>query len=105
VRHGAPHPPPPPRRCRRRRPLCVSRLFAVVLSRVSLGSGGDDVLEFAVLRVLIAFARCPTVFVGGECLSQVVKERHNVYFMSASGGNQLCTKLVIAPSSSGCSSS
>jgi brefeldin A-inhibited guanine nucleotide-exchange protein len=77
-------------------PSPVSRLFAAVLSCVSLGGGGDDALELAVLRVLVAFARCPTVSVSGECLGQVVKACYNVYLGSASGGNQLCAKLAIA---------
>ena len=74
----------------------VSRLFAAVLSCVSLGGGGNDALELAVLRVLVAFARCPAVSVSGECLGQVVKACYNVYLGSASGGNQLCAKLAIA---------
>ncbi|KAF8687786.1 hypothetical protein HU200_042722 [Digitaria exilis] len=82
---SAPSPPSP-----------VSRLFAAVLSCVSLGGGGDDALELAVLRVLVAFARCPAVSVSGECLGQVVKACYNVYLGSASGGNQLCAKLAIA---------
>ncbi|XP_062229284.1 brefeldin A-inhibited guanine nucleotide-exchange protein 1-like isoform X1 [Phragmites australis] len=72
----------------------VSKLFAAVLSCGALG--GDDALELAVLRVLLAFARCPTVSVSGECLGQVVKACYNVYLGSASGGNQLCAKLAIA---------
>ena len=79
---SAPSPPSP-----------VSRLFAAVLSCVSLGGGGNDALELAVLRVLVAFARCPAVSVSGECLGQVVKACYNVYLGSASGGNQLCAKL------------
>ncbi|CAN6220760.1 unnamed protein product [Urochloa humidicola] len=82
---SAPSPPSP-----------VSRLFAAVLSCVSLGGGGDDALELAVLRVLVAFARCPAVSVSGDCLGQVVKACYNVYLGSASGGNQLCAKLAIA---------
>ena len=74
-------------------PSPASRLFAAVLSCVSLGGGGDDALELAVLRVLVAFARCPGVSVSGECLGQVVKACYNVYLGSASGGNQLCAKL------------
>ncbi|GJN38851.1 hypothetical protein PR202_gb27929 [Eleusine coracana subsp. coracana] len=72
----------------------VSKLFAAVLSCGALS--GDDALELAVLRVLVAFARCPTVSVSGECLGQVVKACYNVYLGSASGGNQLCAKLAIA---------
>lgn len=77
-------------------PSPVSKLFAAVLSCVSLGGGGDEALELAVLRVLVAFARCPGVSVSGECLGQVVKACYNVYLGSASGGNQLCAKLALA---------
>ncbi|KAJ1259956.1 hypothetical protein BS78_10G194900 [Paspalum vaginatum] len=77
-------------------PSPVSKLFAAVLACVSLGGGGDDALELAVLRVLVAFARCPAVSVSGECLGQVVKACYNVYLGSSSGGNQLCAKLAIA---------
>ncbi|KAL6874044.1 hypothetical protein ACP4OV_014126 [Aristida adscensionis] len=75
-------------------PPSVSKLFAAVLSCVALG--GDDALELAVLRVLVAFARCPTVSLSGECLAQVLKACYNVYLGSATGGNQLCAKLAIA---------
>ncbi|CAD6338994.1 unnamed protein product [Miscanthus lutarioriparius] len=77
-------------------PSPVSNLFAAVLSCVLLGGGGDEALELAVLRVLVAFARCPGVSVSGECLGQVVKACYNVYLGSASGGNQLCAKLALA---------
>lgn len=40
-------------------PSLVSKLFAMVLSYVSLSGGGDEALELTVLRVLVAFARCP----------------------------------------------
>ncbi|KAL6603004.1 hypothetical protein ACP70R_043365 [Stipagrostis hirtigluma subsp. patula] len=76
-------------------PPSVSKLFAAVLSCGALG-GGDEALELAVLRVLVAFARCPTVSLSGECLGQVLKACYNVYLGSASGGNQLCAKLAVA---------
>jgi brefeldin A-inhibited guanine nucleotide-exchange protein len=72
----------------------VSKLFAAVLSCGAFR--GDDALELAVLRALVAFARCPTVSVSGECLGQVVKACYNVYLGSDTGGNQLCAKLAIA---------
>lgn len=75
-------------------PSPVSKLFAAVLSCGALG--GEDALELAVLRVLVAFARCPTVSVSGDCLGQVVKVCYNVYLGSATGGNQLRAKLAIA---------
>ncbi|CAD6336232.1 unnamed protein product [Miscanthus lutarioriparius] len=77
-------------------PSPVPKLFAAVLSCISLGGGGDEALELAVLRVLVAFARCPGVSVSGECLGQVVKACYNVYLGSASGGNQLCAKMALA---------
>ncbi|XP_044961916.1 brefeldin A-inhibited guanine nucleotide-exchange protein 1-like [Hordeum vulgare subsp. vulgare] len=74
-------------------PSPVSRLFAAVLS---CGGLGDDALELAALRVLVAFARCPSVSVRGECLGQMVRACYNLYLGSASGGNQLCAKLALA---------
>ncbi|KAF8658442.1 hypothetical protein HU200_058893 [Digitaria exilis] len=62
---GAPLPAPPPRRRRRRGPLRalaalpgLQALRRGALLRLARG-GGDDALELAVLRVLVAFARCP----------------------------------------------
>jgi brefeldin A-inhibited guanine nucleotide-exchange protein len=74
-------------------PSPLSRLFAAALSCAGLG---DDALELAALRALVAFARCPAVSVRGECLSQMVKACYNLYLGSASGGNQLCAKLALA---------
>ncbi|XP_040381119.1 brefeldin A-inhibited guanine nucleotide-exchange protein 1-like [Oryza brachyantha] len=71
----------------------VSRLFAAV---ISCGGLGDEALELAALRVLVAFARCPVVSVSGDCLGQIVKACYNLYLGSASGGNQLCAKLALA---------
>ncbi|KAF0931449.1 hypothetical protein E2562_004573 [Oryza meyeriana var. granulata] len=73
--------------------LPVSKLFAAV---ISCGGLGDESLELAALRVLVAFARCPVVSVGGDCLGQIVKACYNLYLGSASGGNQLCAKLALA---------
>ncbi|KAM0918975.1 hypothetical protein ACQ4PT_008410 [Festuca glaucescens] len=74
-------------------PSPLSRLFAAALS---CGGLGDDALELAALRALVAFARCPAVSVRGECLGQMVKACYNLYLGSASGGNQLCAKLALA---------
>uniref|UniRef100_A0A0E0C926 SEC7 domain-containing protein n=1 Tax=Oryza meridionalis TaxID=40149 RepID=A0A0E0C926_9ORYZ len=71
----------------------VSKLFAAV---VSCGGLGDEGLELAALRVLVAFARCPSVSVSGDCLGHVVRACYNLYLGSASGGNQLCAKLALA---------
>jgi brefeldin A-inhibited guanine nucleotide-exchange protein len=76
-----------------------------VASCVSLGGGGgDDALELAVLRVLVAFTRCLAVSVSGECLGQLVKACYNVYLESASGGTSYARSSP-APSSPGSSSS
>ncbi|XP_072962214.1 brefeldin A-inhibited guanine nucleotide-exchange protein 1 [Typha angustifolia] len=70
-----------------------SRLFAAVLT---CGGMGDDAMELAVLRVLIAAVRSPGVALRGECLGQIVKSCYNIYLGSQSGANQLCSKLVLA---------
>ena len=74
-------------------PSPLSRLFAAALS---CGGLGDDALELAALRVLVAFARCPAVSVRGDCLGHMVKACYNLYLGSASGRSQLCAKLALA---------
>ncbi|CAM0909962.1 unnamed protein product [Alopecurus aequalis] len=74
-------------------PSPLSRIFAAALS---CGGLGDDALELAALRVLVAFARCPAVSIRGECLGHMVKACYNLYLGSASGRSQLCAKLALA---------
>ncbi|KAG6522238.1 brefeldin A-inhibited guanine nucleotide-exchange protein 1-like isoform X1 [Zingiber officinale] len=71
----------------------ASRLLASVCS---CGGIGDEVLELAMLRVLIASARSPFVLIRDECLAQIIRSCYNVYLGSQSGANQLCAKLVLA---------
>ncbi|RRT58245.1 hypothetical protein BHE74_00036819 [Ensete ventricosum] len=71
----------------------ASRLLASVCS---CGGIGDEAIELAMLRVLIAAVRSPTVLVRDECLAQIVRSCYNVYLGSQSGANQLCAKLVLA---------
>ncbi|KAG1326806.1 Brefeldin A-inhibited guanine nucleotide-exchange protein 1 [Cocos nucifera] len=60
------------------------------------GGLGEDAIELAMLRVLIAAVRSPVVLIRGECLAQIIKSCYNVYLGSQSGANQLCAKLVLA---------
>ncbi|XP_064973718.1 brefeldin A-inhibited guanine nucleotide-exchange protein 1-like [Musa acuminata AAA Group] len=71
----------------------ASRLLASVCS---CGGIGDEAIELAMLRVLIAAVRSPAVLVRDECLAQIVRSCYNVYLGSQSGANQLCAKLVLA---------
>ncbi|XP_047053536.1 brefeldin A-inhibited guanine nucleotide-exchange protein 1-like [Lolium rigidum] len=74
-------------------PAPLSALFAASLSCAGLG---DEALELAALRALLAFARCPAAPVRGDCLGQLLRACYNLYLGSASGGNQLCAKLALA---------
>ncbi|PKA56563.1 Brefeldin A-inhibited guanine nucleotide-exchange protein 1 [Apostasia shenzhenica] len=51
---------------------------------------GDDTLDLAMLRVLVAAVRSPAVVLRGECLVQILKSCYNVYLGSQNAGNQLC---------------
>lgn len=60
------------------------------------GGLGDDGIELAMLRVLIAAVRSPSVIIRGEALVQIVKSCYNVYLGSQSAVNQVCAKAVLA---------
>ncbi|XP_074583100.1 brefeldin A-inhibited guanine nucleotide-exchange protein 1-like [Curcuma longa] len=71
----------------------ASRLLASVCR---CGGTGDEAIELAMLRVLIASVRSHFVLVRDECLALIVRSCYNVYLGSHSGFNQLCAKLVLA---------
>ncbi|KAJ0988116.1 hypothetical protein J5N97_006472 [Dioscorea zingiberensis] len=76
-------------------PLLVSasRLLGSICG---CGGLGDDGIELAMLRVLIAAVRSPSLIVRGEALVQIVKSCYNVYLGSQSAVNQVCAKAVLA---------
>ncbi|KAK8937385.1 Brefeldin A-inhibited guanine nucleotide-exchange protein 1 [Platanthera zijinensis] len=68
----------------------------LVVSVCACGATGDDALELAMLRVLVAAVRSPAVMLRGECLVHIVKSCYNVYLGSQSATNQLCAKSALA---------
>ncbi|WOL13686.1 hypothetical protein Cni_G22459 [Canna indica] len=68
----------------------------LLVSVCSCGGIGDEAIELAMLRVLIAAIRSPAVLIRDECLAQIIRSCYNVYLGSQSGANQLCAKLVLA---------
>lgn len=98
---------------------CVYRLFGlglirgceVTVDRISDGSKvvfdlleavckcgglGDEVIELAVLRVLLSAVRSPMNMIRGDCLVDIVKSCYNVYLGGLNGTNQICAKAVVA---------
>ncbi|XP_020581346.1 brefeldin A-inhibited guanine nucleotide-exchange protein 1 [Phalaenopsis equestris] len=59
------------------------------------GAMGEESLELAMLRVLVAAVRSTAVVLHGECLVQIVKSCYNVYLGSQSAVNQLCAKTAL----------
>lgn len=57
---------------------------------------GEEPVELAVLRVLLAAVRSPCVLIRGDCLLHVVRTCYNVYLGGHSGTNQICAKSVLA---------
>ncbi|KAJ3679015.1 hypothetical protein LUZ60_017026 [Juncus effusus] len=72
----------------------LSKLISAVLKLPS--SLSDESIELAVLKVLIAAVRAPSVGLRGEILNQFVKCCFNIYLGSHSLANQICSKLVLA---------
>lgn len=98
---------------------CVYRLFGlglirgceVTVDRISDGSKvvfdlleavckcgglGDEVIELAVLKVLLSAVRSPLNMIRGDCLVDIVKSCYNVYLGGLNGTNQICAKAVLA---------
>ncbi|KAJ9183199.1 hypothetical protein P3X46_007098 [Hevea brasiliensis] len=57
---------------------------------------GEEAVELAVLRVLLAAIRSPCVLIRGECLLNLVRTCYNVYLGGLNGTNQICAKSVLA---------
>ncbi|XP_039062936.1 brefeldin A-inhibited guanine nucleotide-exchange protein 1-like isoform X2 [Hibiscus syriacus] len=71
-------------------------LYKIVEGVCTVGGIGEESLDLAVLRVLLAAIRCPCVLVRGECLINVVRTCYNIYLRGLSGTNQICAKSVLA---------
>ncbi|CAN1305056.1 Brefeldin A-inhibited guanine nucleotide-exchange protein 1 [Linum perenne] len=69
------------------------RLLDAVCRSCSIG---DEALELAVLRALLAAVRSPCLSIRGEGLANVVKTCYNVYLGGTNGTNQICAKSVLA---------
>uniref|UniRef100_A0A1J3DBS8 Brefeldin A-inhibited guanine nucleotide-exchange protein 1 n=1 Tax=Noccaea caerulescens TaxID=107243 RepID=A0A1J3DBS8_NOCCA len=57
---------------------------------------GEESIELAVLRVLLAAVRSPRILIRGDCLLHVVRTCYNVYLGGFNGTNQICAKSVLA---------
>ncbi|CAN1305060.1 Brefeldin A-inhibited guanine nucleotide-exchange protein 1 [Linum perenne] len=74
-------------------PSLILRLLDAVCRSCSIG---DEALELAVLRALLAAVRSPCLSIRGEGLANVVKTCYNVYLGGTNGTNQICAKSVLA---------
>ncbi|KAK8613500.1 hypothetical protein V6N13_101259 [Hibiscus sabdariffa] len=73
-----------------------SILYKIVESVCKAGGIGEESVELALLRALLAAVRCPCVLIRGDCLLQVVRSCFNVYLGGLNGTNQICAKSVLA---------
>ncbi|KAL9244915.1 hypothetical protein vseg_018629 [Gypsophila vaccaria] len=71
----------------------IWRLFDSICKCVSLG---DEVIEFSVLKTLLAAVRSPKVRLYGECMDRVVRICYDVYLGGRNGTNMICAKAVLA---------
>lgn len=70
--------------------------FKMVEAVCKSGGQGDEAVELAVLRVLLAAVRSPCVLIRGDCLVSIVRTCYNVYLGGQNGTNQICAKSVLA---------
>ncbi|KAE8660970.1 hypothetical protein F3Y22_tig00116944pilonHSYRG00207 [Hibiscus syriacus] len=73
-----------------------SILYKIIESVCKVGGIGEESVELALLRALLAAVRCPCVLIRGDCLLQVVRTCFNVYLGGLNGTNQICAKSVLA---------
>ncbi|WCJ28586.1 Brefeldin A-inhibited guanine nucleotide-exchange protein 1 [Euphorbia peplus] len=71
-------------------------LFKLIEGVCKVCGIGDEAIELAVLRVLLAAVRSSCVLIRGECLVQLVRTCYNVYLGGTNGTNQICAKSVLA---------
>lgn len=94
---------------------CAFRLFSLGLVRGEIDSAdpqslgfrivdavckscglGEEPIDLAVLRALLAAIRSPSVLIRGDCLVNMVRTCYNVYLGGFTGTNQICAKSVLA---------
>ncbi|KAK4774968.1 hypothetical protein SAY86_009903 [Trapa natans] len=73
-----------------------SAILRLIQAMCKSGGIGEEVIELAVLRVLLSAMRSPCVLIRGECLVHIVKTCYNVYLGGQNGTNQICAKSVLA---------
>ncbi|KDP47031.1 hypothetical protein JCGZ_10758 [Jatropha curcas] len=71
-------------------------VFNMIESVCKVCAIGEETIELAVLRVLLAAVRSPCVLIRGECLVHLVRTCYNVYLGGLNGTNQICAKSVLA---------
>ncbi|CAN8327765.1 unnamed protein product [Cochlearia groenlandica] len=73
-----------------------SILFKLVNAVSKVGAIPEEPIQLAVLRVLLAAIRSPSVLIRGDCLLHVVKTCYNIYLGGLSSTTQICAKSVLA---------
>ncbi|KAL1190171.1 Brefeldin A-inhibited guanine nucleotide-exchange protein 1 [Cardamine amara subsp. amara] len=73
-----------------------SLLYKLVHAICKVYGLGEESIELAVLRVLLAAVRSPRILIRGDCLLHLVRTCYNVYLGGFNGTNQICAKSVLA---------
>ncbi|KAK4491498.1 hypothetical protein RD792_002248 [Penstemon davidsonii] len=73
-----------------------SLIFRLIDSVCKCATLEDEVIELAVLKVLLSAVRSPYVCIRGDSLVYIVRSCYNVYLGGHSGTNQICAKSVLA---------
>ncbi|CAG7873476.1 unnamed protein product [Brassica rapa] len=73
-----------------------SLLYKLIHAICKVYSLGEESVELAVLRVLLAAVRSPLIMIRGDCLLHLVRTCYNVYLGGFNGTNQICAKSVLA---------
>lgn len=73
-----------------------SLLYKLIHAICKVCGIGEESVELAVLRVLLAAVRSPRILIRGDCLLHLVRTCYNVYLGGFNGTNQICAKSVLA---------
>jgi brefeldin A-inhibited guanine nucleotide-exchange protein len=73
-----------------------SLLYKLIHAICKVCGIGEESIELAVLRVLLAAVRSPRILIRGDCLLHLVRTCYNVYLGGFNGTNQICAKSVLA---------
>lgn len=73
-----------------------SLLYKLIHAICKVCGLGDESIELAVLRVLLAAVRSTRIMIRGDCLLHLVRTCYNVYLGGFNGTNQICAKAVLA---------